>query len=124
MNLRHTYSRRGISLTPMIDVVFLLLVFFMLVARFDIETAQPVSVAGGSEVTASAPRLIDVSPEGLRLNGVERSLKDIASELSKSAASPDQPIVFRPTNGASVQTLVDAMQGLAAKGFPNLVIIE
>ncbi|MEO0362761.1 MAG: biopolymer transporter ExbD, partial [Pseudomonadota bacterium] len=33
--------RRRPSLTPMIDVVFLLLVFFMLAARFGVELAMP-----------------------------------------------------------------------------------
>ena len=38
--------RRRPSLTPMIDVVFLLLIFFMLAARFGMEGALP-SVVGG-----------------------------------------------------------------------------
>ena len=41
------------SLTPMIDVVFLLLVFFMLAARFGQDTRLPMSTAGGAAASAA-----------------------------------------------------------------------
>lgn len=39
--------RRRPSLTPMIDVVFLMLIFFMLASRFGQETTLPLGAAGG-----------------------------------------------------------------------------
>ena len=47
-------SRRKPSLTPMIDVVFLLLVFFMLASRFGSDALVPLSL-GGSGDTYSGP---------------------------------------------------------------------
>ena len=63
--------RRRIGLTPMIDVVFLLLVFFMLASRFGVEGAVPISAAGsGGGGYEGAPRLVEARPDGFRLNGV------------------------------------------------------
>ena len=42
---------RRMSLTPMIDVVFLLLIFFMLASRFGMDAVLP--IAGGSEGAGS-----------------------------------------------------------------------
>ena len=45
--------RRTPSLTPMIDVVFLLLVFFMLASRFGVDMEIPLNLAGqGAEQPA------------------------------------------------------------------------
>ena len=56
--------RRKPSLTPMIDVVFLLLVFFMLAARFgqDVVIDLPISAASDKPYEGP-PRLIDVLPD-------------------------------------------------------------
>ena len=67
-------SRRKPSLTPMIDVVFLLLVFFMLASRFGSDALVPLSLGGSGDTYSGPPRLIDVLPEGQRLNGQEQSL--------------------------------------------------
>jgi biopolymer transport protein ExbB len=48
VRLRRPRIRRRISLTPMIDVVFLLLVFFMLAARFGQDQALPLAIGTGA----------------------------------------------------------------------------
>ena len=55
--------RRRIGLTPMIDVVFLLLVFFMLAARFGGTDAIPLTLTGGDDtVTSMSFVQLSVSP--------------------------------------------------------------
>jgi len=53
--------KRKPSLTPMIDVVFLLLVFFMLASRFGVDTVVPFPLAGGGGSYAGPPRLVDMT---------------------------------------------------------------
>lgn len=49
----------------MIDVVFLLLVFFMLAARFGMDTTLSLAtVPTGVSTYNGAPRLIEVAPNG------------------------------------------------------------
>ena len=67
MNLARAIRRRRMSLTPMIDVVFLLLVFFMLAARFGVEGSVALTVGSGGAAYEGPPRLVEISPDGTRL---------------------------------------------------------
>lgn len=116
--------RRRISLTPMIDVVFLLLVFFMLAARFGVEQAVPLATGGGAGAWEGLPRLVDILPEGQRLNGVAVSPEALVAGLAPLMAAPADTILLRPREGAALQRLVDVMETLAAAGYTGLVLVE
>lgn len=115
--------RRRIGLTPMIDVVFLLLVFFMLAARFGTTEAIPLTLAGGGSTDYSGPpRLVTVLPEGVQLNGVASDT--LTEDLAPLMTAPEDVIILRAGNGASVQRLLDEMTRLRAAGLTNLVVLE
>ncbi|QBY01862.1 biopolymer transporter ExbD [Rhodophyticola sp. CCM32] len=117
-------SRRP-SLTPMIDVVFLLLVFFMLVARFGQDGALPLSLTGQQDSTYSGPpRLVDVLPDGQRLNGQDAELSQIVAHLHELIPDPADMIILRGRDGASLQRLVTVLSELEQAGFTRLVLIE
>lgn len=124
MNLRDTPRRSSIGLTPMIDVVFLLLVFFMLAARFTLEGAINVPLGVNSSPVSNVPRLLDVTPEELRLNGVLTTLEGLPVALTDLTRDRSLAIVLRPRQGAEVQRIVDVLEALAASGFDNLVLLE
>jgi biopolymer transport protein ExbD len=113
------------SLTPLIDVVFLLLVFFMLAARFGAERALPlVPAAGGGGAWQGPPRLVEVAAGGLRLNGQAVAPEALAAALGPLMPAPDSPVVLRPEEGASVKALVDVMAELRAAGMTRLVVLD
>ena len=115
--------RRRIGLTPMIDVVFLLLVFFMLAARFGTTEAIPLTLAGGGSTDYSGPpRLVTVLPEGVQLNGVASDT--LTEDLAPLMTAPEDVIILRASNGSSVQRLLDEMTRLRAAGLTNLVVLE
>ena len=126
MNLRlsDTRARRTMSLTPMIDVVFLLLVFFMLAARFDVTASVPVGVFSEGVQFDGPPRLIDVLPDGLALNGVATDLDGLGAGLAPLMDDFDDLVVLRPKDGASVQRIVDVMSNLRGQGFLSLTLVE
>lgn len=117
---------RRMSLTPMIDVVFLLLIFFMLSSRFGMDAVLP--IAGGTEGTGSewqgAPRLIDIAPETVSLNGVATDPDALAGELAPLMPSGDAAVILRPREGADLQRLVDVMDRLRADGITNMILVE
>ncbi|ODT57581.1 MULTISPECIES: biopolymer transporter ExbD [Paracoccus] len=117
---------RRMSLTPMIDVVFLLLIFFMLASRFGMDAVLP--IAGGAEGAASdwqgAPRLVDVAPDALSLNGEALAAEDLAPALSALLPDPGAGVILRPQEGADLQRLVDVMDLLTSAGIGNLILIE
>lgn len=117
--------RRRPNLTPMIDVVFLLLVFFMLVSQFGFDRALPLAIGGGTQAWSGPPRLVDIGPDGsLALNGVPVTAGTLAGALAPLMQSPTDTIVLRTGEGTSLQALVTVMDGLAAAGFGRLVLVD
>ncbi|WP_322893448.1 MULTISPECIES: biopolymer transporter ExbD [unclassified Yoonia] len=116
--------RRKPSLTPMIDVVFLLLVFFMLAARFGLDTTLPLVAAGGGAEYSGPPRLVDVATDGLALNGVSVTPDVLHARLADMTQSPGDMIVLRPAAATDLQRVVDVMLALHAAGFTRVVMVE
>ena len=117
--------RRRPSLTPMIDVVFLLLVFFMLAARFGVDQVLPLPLADGAGGGYSGPpRLVDIRPAGVSVNGVTTAEDDLTVALRPLTSDPGDTIVLRGRDGTSVQRLVDIAEALTAAGFTALVLAE
>jgi biopolymer transport protein ExbD len=111
----------------MIDVVFLLLVFFMLAARFGQEAEITLTPSGGGSVAEAwqgPPRLIEVAPDGLRLNGVETALSTLSGALVPLMAAPDDAIILIPADGADLQRLLDVMAALRDAGHTTLILAE
>lgn len=110
----------------MIDVVFLLLVFFMLASRFGSETHLPLAAAArfGQTAYSGPPRLVDILPNGVRLNGQEVATGALAARLMQLTDAPGDTIILRALDGASVQRLVDVVEPLRAAGFTGLALVE
>lgn len=117
--------RRRPSLTPMIDVVFLLLVFFMLAARFGVDRILPLPLAGdASAAYRGAPRLVDIRPEGVALNGAPVAEAALAEALAPLMTTPGDTVVLRGRDGAVLQRVVDVAERLTAAGIGALVLAE
>ena len=112
--------RRRPGLTPLIDVVFLLLVFFMLASRFGTEGALPLAAGGGDGVWEGPPRLVTVTPGAVLVNGA--ATVDPAAALAPLLPPGGGAVVVR-SDGADLQRLVDAMAALRAAGLSDLVLV-
>lgn len=111
-------------MTPMIDVVFLLLVFFMLASSFDRDVAIRIGLAGGDSAISGPPRLIDIAPDRLRLNGRFVPIEEMAHALDQVVSTRADTIVLRPNGQVELQRLVDVMSALNDQGFTALVLFE
>ncbi len=116
--------RPRLNIAPLIDVVFLLLVFFMLTSRFIDSASIDLSMS-----RASAPGqntgdvlLVDVRLDGeLRLNGLTLALDDLGPELAaRAGADVDRPVAVRAEARVAVQRLVDVMDRIQAVGMSNI----
>ncbi len=118
-------SRRP-SLTPLVDVVFLLLVFFMLAARAAADRALPVVTPAptGGEGYEGAPRIVAVAPEGLALNGTPVTLDALGPRLAALMPEPDAVVVVQPRDGVRLQDVVVVIDHLAAAGLGTVVLAE
>ena len=113
-------ARRRPGLTPLIDVVFLLLVFFMLASRFGVEGALPLAAGGGAGRWEGPPRLVTVRAGDVLVNGV--ATDDPPAALAPLMPPGGGPVVVR-SEGADLQRLVDAMAALRAAGLADLVLV-
>ena len=111
------------SLTPMIDVVFLLLVFFMLAARFGQDALVPLRTVGGGTDYTGPPRLIVLSETGLSVNGAAVQLDRLAERVAPLMKQPEDTLFIQPRGESDLQGLVDVLDALQAAGFSNLVVV-
>ena len=106
----------SIGLTPLIDVVFILLVFFMLATRFIDLARQPLSVAVTGEPRPANEQvlLIRVLDESLiELNGESLTLDQAAENLARQAP---QPVYVDSDGDASLQAVLRVTDLLQASG--------
>lgn len=117
-------GRRRPNMTPMIDVVFLLLVFFMLASRFGTDHALPLSMAGSGGGYSGPPRLVDVSPDGLALNGVATTPDALIDQLRAMTETGTDTVILRGRDEATLQRLVAILETLSQAGFTRIVLVE
>ncbi|SDG20248.1 outer membrane transport energization protein ExbD (TC 2.C.1.1.1) [Thalassobaculum litoreum DSM 18839] len=119
--------RSVISLTPLIDVVFILLVFFMLASSFldwrTIDLAAPASAGAGASMTGAM--LLEVRQDGLRLSGHMVSLDEAESRImAKVREKPDQRVLIKPADGVVLQDTVRVLDRLSAAGVANMSFVR
>ena len=116
--------RALIGLTPLIDVVFILLVFFMLASSFldwrSIALAPPADAAMGGAMEGAI--LVELRQDGtVRLSGDPVRLNDLADRARIMAADrPDRRFVVRPVSGVPLQDAIAVLDRLNAAGIAQI----
>ena len=127
IQLNTIIRRRRPSLTPMIDVVFLLLIFFMLVARFGVDKVIDINLPsdlGQSSQYDGPPRLVEIKSGNLvSLNGFDFPLDQLSSKLSELMPSPNALIILRSSAEANTQDLLDVLLYLKSEKIMNVSVL-
>ena len=112
-----------ISLTPLIDVVFILLVFFMLASSFldwRAVTLDPPSGTGAGTALNGAI-LIDIRADDLRLSGKVLALDALVTRMAGIIERrPDQVVVIRPAANVSLQRTITVLDRLTGAGVTRM----
>jgi biopolymer transport protein ExbD len=126
---RHQVRPQHETIITLIDVVFFLLVFFMLVGRMDatspFELSPPISANGDS--LPSGGVTVSLAVDGrLALDGVEQPRGEIVERLRDLVSLSNEPLLVRINTHADAPVryllrLVTALEGLA-KGDVVLVV--
>lgn len=116
--------RRAISLTPLIDVVFILLVFFMLASSFtdwrhyDIGTG---SDAGDSAELSVATVAISAaqqwSLDNQPISGPDAITTALKNQLQ---AKPELMVVLQPAGELSLQLTLNALDAIKSAGISKI----
>lgn len=120
----------SVNITPLIDVVFLLLIFFMVTTTFNRETRLLVNLPEADAVPSeNLPDQIEiiVSQSGTySINGRVLINTDLATFMQGleqvSATDRSMPILLIADAEATHQSVVTAMDGIGKMGFSRLSI--
>jgi len=119
----------GINLTPLIDVVFLLLIFFMVATTFTSEARLEVQLpeAKGNQSADEQQKNIEIiidSTGGYAVNGTTLVNRDTATLVNalRQAGKADisLPVIITADGKASHQSVIRAMDAAGRAGFTRL----
>ena len=119
-------SKVELNVAPLIDIVFLLLVFFMLASTF----IRPESInlairsPNGNIENTELHILVHISANNsIRLNGLVLTLETLKQELLARALNQEQQtITVQAEDDVSVQLLVQVMDEINEAGYTDIAI--
>ncbi|HAT87214.1 ExbD/TolR family protein [Cohaesibacter gelatinilyticus] len=123
MRLNTAKRRRSVvGLTSLIDVIFLLLLFFMLSSTFSRYSQLDLGVAGSGSGGGERPKLlISIMAQGpMRLNGKPTALDDLDEAIEAYVEKGVTRAVVVPKGEVKLQLLVVALERLKQSGLKSV----
>ena len=133
MNFRSDRQRKAwvtatLDITPMVDVIFQLLIFFFYTANFIQNPYIPVKLSkASSAVSADVQKnlVLTITKKGqIVFEGRKTDLKGLKSRLSKIAAhKPNTQLMIRPDNEAQAGRLIVIIDAARASGLTRVGVV-
>ncbi|ARE42429.1 Biopolymer transport protein (plasmid) [Rhodovulum sp. P5] len=110
------------SLTPLVDVIFLLLLFFMLTSTFTRFAEVDLTAAGPAQAASpdNRPLFLQLEPEALRLNGRAVGLESLPEALTEIVTEDENPLLVALRGSVSAQRLTDLL--VVLRRMPGLQV--
>ena len=122
------FTRRAVSLTPLIDVIFLLLLFFMLSSTFSRFGEIEIAATGGGAVAGDVPPVfMQLREDGLTVNGTAFAQEDAPGaieELYRLEGEGATNVILSVRAGPDSQALVDILAAIRAGTKLRLSIVR
>ena len=117
-----------INVAPLIDIVFLLLIFFMLTSEFtDFKTIDMISPnqSNASIEKKNLPIIINLSEEGLiEVDKAEVKLENLSEIIQmKLINSKNKKIVISTLNETKINNLIIVVDMIRSLGIENIALI-
>ncbi len=115
--------RRSIAITSLIDVIFILLLFFLLTSTFSRFGEVPLATAlGGTANTVAAPAFLQLAEDTIALNGEDQDLATLGPALQalSSDGSEVLTVLVSLDDSVTAQRLVDLLARI--RPLPDLSI--
>lgn len=116
------FVRRAVSMTPLIDVIFLLLLFFMLTSTFstfgEIELSQATAGSATPVTTSEQRAFVQLGATRLILNGAPITLDELVTRVEAG-----QVLVSLDAD-ASAQRVVDLLVRLRGRDGLTVMVLE
>ena len=115
----------GVDLAPLIDVVFILLIFFLVTATFDPDVGVDVErprAASSTDVAQDALRVV-IAPSGATyVDGRVASLDQIAADVVRASARERGSILLVPDRSVPSGRLVEVMDAVRLAGADSVTV--
>jgi len=123
------------QLAPMIDIVFLLLIFFLVTYQIteqekDIRVSTPASTQGAETARVANEIVVNVTKEGeVTISGEIYTLSELrqkmeriveASEIANTGGADRQPVRIRGDADCDYQTIIEVMDEIRKSGIYNI----
>ena len=117
-----------INVAPLIDIVFLLLIFFMLTSEFtDFKTIDMISPNQSSTSIQKndLPIIINLAENGLvEIDKIEIKLEDLSETIQmKLMNSKNKKIVISTLNETKINNLIIVVDTIRSLGIENIALI-
>lgn len=122
-----TAKRRALPLTPLIDVVFLLLVFFIVASTFTKFGVAPVETAGAGngKVDPSKVLLIHLEAQSkLLINGAPLDIDDLQTRSQDLIAAGKTDAIIVPRRESRVADLAVVLSTLSKLQFNSIRVVN
>ncbi|MBO6867115.1 MAG: biopolymer transporter ExbD [Thalassococcus sp.] len=121
--MRRRRLRRRLSMTSLIDVIFLLLLFFMLSSTFSRFAEVELAASGSGQASQPiTPAFLSLKPESLSLNGVVTDIQGIGPALAAFRSEEEElTLLISLKTGVTAQRLTDVLATL--RPLPSLRVM-
>ena len=112
------FRRRPLSMTSLIDVIFLLLLFFMLTSTFSkYAEVELLSAGSGSVGPSPSPSIfMRLTEDSVSINGTQHDLENLVVSLTKTGSETGtQTVLVNVADTVTSQRLVDLLAVLGQK---------
>ncbi|MGY8768130.1 MAG: ExbD/TolR family protein [Pirellulales bacterium] len=116
----------ALNITPLIDIVFLLLIFFMVMSRFEDEDNKlDVTLPSASEakplISKPSEVFVNIDSEGkYYVSGAYMTLAEVEQVLRQSSAdNPESAVIIRADKRSRIDAAVQIMNACNKMGLPN-----
>ena len=116
-----------INLTPIIDVVFILLIFFMLATNFQDLSQTDIELSSESSKSMSSDKKMYVvsidKDKSYMLNDKSLHLNDIKAKILSSVRSEEEHlVVIKPNDDVNMQLILSVMEDFKNSDINNLLL--
>ena len=124
LKAKATDSSPAIELTPVIDIVFLLLIFFLVATTFqqterEMQIALPEAESGGPISVSLRELVVNIQSDGsVIVGGRSVSLEDLRTIVGDAVdANPEQKVTVRADKSATYDRVVGVLDACKAAGI-------
>jgi biopolymer transport protein ExbD len=124
----------GFQIAPMVDVVFVLLLFFMAsagsqIVERELNISLPSGRGGAAAGPPPTPMIIDIDANGVvSMNNrvfdtpASKELPELRAQLKDNIErfGEDNPVIIRPNDNARQERIIDVLNSAAGAGVKNL----